>query len=175
MALFNRIFQCIVTLLSQTTETTSALAFQTRQRRRAVTIGYGNLSRWQRSRVPFAKRVETHRVWHWSTREKSFLKTKATLLRGRVFCLQRDQSYVVGGVYIRGSMELRASARLRFGILPSVRCQASLSCSPSLAFLLHRPTHVRASVQSFSPGRSVELFPQRHIPLTHTHAFAARC
>lgn len=111
----------------------------------------------------------------WSAREKSFLKMKATSLRDGVSCLQRDQSYVVGGVYIRGSMELRASARLRFAVLPSVRRRASLSCSPSLASPLHRRTHMRSSVQSFSPGRFAELFPQRHIPLMHTHALAARC
>lgn len=75
--------------------------------------------------------VETRPV---GPREKSFLKTKATSLYDGVSCLQRDQSYVVGGIYIlRGSMELRESLGTPplFGILPFV-CHR-LFCSPSLA------------------------------------------
>jgi len=105
-----------------------------------------------------------------STWEKSFLKMKVTSLRDGESCLQRDQSYVVGGVYIRGSMELRASVRLRFGVLPSVG-------HPFLALLLsalcYTDKHTcdsrsRASLPDAPPSFS----RSGHIPLMH--ALAAR-
>lgn len=107
----------------------------------------------------------------------------SSTLRDEVSCLQRDQSYVVGGVYIlRGSMELRES----LGTPSLLRHPPSLPPPPtptppsplllSSRFCLthihtytrtytERITHVRsrASVHSFSRGRSAKLFPQQHI------------
>jgi len=100
---------------------------------------------------------------------------KATLLRDGVSCLQRDQSYVVGGVYIRGSMELRASPPLRH---PPFRPPSSVPFLLSFSRLSATQTNTHAI---FGPEllsrtlRRAELFPQRHISLTHTHALATRC
>lgn len=126
---------------------------------------------------------------HVGPQEKSFLKTKATSLRDEVSCLQRDQSYVVGGVYIlRGSMELRESLGTPplFGILPSA-AEPSVLLSFSRLCLTHTYihtrtytewTHVRSSVQSFSRGRSAELFSQQRIdvhPRLLLRQFDRRC
>lgn len=133
-------------------------------------------SSWQGSSVPLAT-PQPHQKCGALVRERSFLKTKATssTLRDEVSCLQRDQSYVVGGVYIlRGSMELRESLGT-----PSLLRHPPFPAEPSVALLLslllNTYTHVhvqsghtcdlrsRASLADAPPSFS------RSNALTHTH------
>lgn len=87
-----------------------------------------SLSHTAKQKRRVASVISPHRERESERESELFLRRRQRASFHGVSCLQRDQSYVVGGVYIlRGSMEPRASTRLRFGVLSCP--PGSLSCT----------------------------------------------